>query len=1109
MVVGVGWVTGWATPAFADDASPVSVGGAAAVSVEDGTPPRSSAHARQLGEMLPPPAKPSQDQLEAAELDARGLLFPKPASDALDVSTGAPDAVVASPRTSSAKPAVGPDFINFGYMQSDAQVFHTRWQALTHIGSLFVSFNANGDLVNPGTFTNRSGYLKAGGAAQAAGVKMVLVVNNQNFDVTTILTPVMTDVTKRQNLATQVRDLVVNDGYCAGVSFDFEFSWGTATRNGITQFLIYMRSILPADKEISIYTHPIYSSTYWDIANVEPTIDYLLYSTYDWASGNTAHAISDFNSCVPNIVDYFDAGLPPSKMVLVWAAYSRRWTGITSYNATGSSPSSRGFTDGLYDTTFNPTYGGPYTSNYVTGDEIGWYTYNSGTADYVATWDTPESLEYKIRASQVFPGSSGAWAGVRLRGVGWWSLMWMAESASGASYNGNASDPPTGYVDRTRTYPHIYQLCEEILSPPGTSRFVFEGFEGLDPRWRGPVASPDAVGDTNGDSARGIVAAPAGAGRPASTTNAMRVTFDFEGTGTNRAFFRHEVLASSIEPTIIDTHATAAHFDATTKLSAYIQTPTAYPTYNVRMVVMDKDRQLEMSNPFSLNASGWRQIEWDLTNPSQVHGYATAEWAFNDGNGAIATAGGGARDVSFIGFLIEGTGATNNASVVFDELAYEHADAGGKHYTINEFRYSDPATEFVEIHGPAGAFPSGFQLRIFDSSNGSARTVSLGGKTIPNDGGGFGFFVVGEPGMANVDESTGFDPALDDIPNVSPSALQLYDTATGCVYDSVTYLAYSGLAQLTRQQTLGVTAEGYPWVGAVSSGTTAAGDGYSAGRYPDGADTQWNARDIAVMPPSPGAPNGGSVSLPATFDFATAPPRSLQTYQYPRVENPVTAGLPASPGGGNASRSVDTTGGGVMAYFGDAALGADGAGYRATGRLYIPAASEPAQAVAVGLCGRQGSTFFTGTPAASGYESGYMLIYESAAGVGLNDGRADHPGTFEFVHATNDNMDNAPVALLGSASLAATGATAGSWAPFELLIDPTAVAGEQLVAKINGHVVFAGPIPEGGPTAGAFQVGFRENHTGAPAANEGTWIDDLRLSPVKEAAFSGRFLIIY
>ena len=130
-----------------------------------------------------------------------------------------------------------------------------------------------------------------------------------------------------------------------GVSFDLEpFAWSAAARIGLTQFLGDLRTaldVIDPTLEISIYGDPTPSSTQWDIPGMEPNLDYLLYSCYDYASSNTAHAISDFNNYINSINDfYIDGGLPPEKMVAVISSYSRRWDGITAYNAVGTNPSS-------------------------------------------------------------------------------------------------------------------------------------------------------------------------------------------------------------------------------------------------------------------------------------------------------------------------------------------------------------------------------------------------------------------------------------------------------------------------------------------------------------------------------------------------------------------------------------------------------------------------------------------------------------------------------------------------------------------------------------------------------------------------------------------------
>lgn len=387
--------------------------------------------------------------------------------------------------------------------------------------------------------------------------------------------------------------------------------------------------------------------------------------------------------------------------------------------------------------------------------------------------------------------------------------------------------------------------------------------------------------------------------------------------------------------------------------------------------------------------------------------------------------------------------------------------------------------------GPAGPLPGGLQLLVHDGPNVIA--LSLGG-VIPDDGDGTGFFVLGDPGVKHVDQVAPFSIGGDDLPDLDPSAVQLFDPSTDCVYDSVVYEAFGGLDDLARRERRGVTSNGAPWLGEIAAGTDANGHAYSAGRYPDGANQHVNALDFAFQPSSPGVANGGSIVPPLSLDFSTPPARAFQTFQSFAVTDPVSAGLPGASNGGRAYRCVDTSGGGVIGVVGDAALGALEP-YRVRGELYLPTSADAAQAVAVGFCGRSGSRFFTSTlQDRSAYESGYWLIYENQPGVGLADGRADHPGVFELVHATHDNQDGEPVAFLGAATLAETGAFEGTWTTFELALE----SGE-LRALINGVDVWRGPAPAGGPTSGAVQIGFRENHAGPPGPAEGTWVDGLQI----------------
>ncbi|MEM6572423.1 MAG: glycoside hydrolase family 18 protein, partial [Planctomycetota bacterium] len=763
----------------------------------------------------------------------------------------------------AAEPArIDDDFIVFGYLQNETQVFHLRWHALTHVGSRFVGFDSSGRLTSTSAFTGRSSYLKAGGAAETAGVKVVLVLAQFDDGAGGALQTVMTSPARRSTLVNELVAILAADSYSHGVSIDFEFSWGPSVRDGITAFMHELRAGLNSlgpEYELSIYTNAIFSSSQWDFdaqTGITPAIDYMLYSMYDWAGGSVARAISDFDNCLGSsrMHGYLNDGLPPEKFVPVISAYSRRWSGTSVYGGSGFGATSSGFTDALYDVTLNP-FIGPSALGYVRGDEAGWYGWNDGTSR-VRTFDSPDAMELEVRHALSLQDPAETWSGRRLGGVGFWSLMWLAEFTS--------IDPRTGgTVGRTRTYPHVYELCHEVLSPPGTRRFLLEAFDGLDFRWRDPNESPDTAGDFDANSTRSLVPSLQGRG------NAMRVDYDFEGGTGNRAVLAHEVLASPSAPSVVDTNAVLGRVARESRLSTLVYTPIGRSDYSVRFLVVDASGQIESSPAMSLGAIGWRTLSWDLRDLGSVTGFATSEPAFQSGDGVLDTAGGGARDLGVFGFVIEGEGATTG-TIIFDEIAREPLDPSGGAYRINELRYADPSVEFVEVHGPAGPVPPGLRLRVYDADDGSvARTFPIPGP-IQNDGSGFGLYVLGDPGVPNVDSSVGFSAGSDDIPNVDPSALQLVDEGPDLVHDSLVYEAFGGLDELVRREARGVTGNGWPWTGEVADGRDAFGRRYALGRYPDGRDTRRNARDFSFQMASPGEPNGNALTLPASFYFESA-----------------------------------------------------------------------------------------------------------------------------------------------------------------------------------------------------------------------------------------------
>lgn len=1008
-------------------------------------------------------------------------------------------------------PSISPEFINFGYIQNNNILPYVQFETFTHVAAPFVDFIGDGSL-HSGTvssFQNRNAALLPGGAAERAGTKVIMCVRNRSFN-ETYLANVMQDPSRRATLVQAVKNLAENDPYCAGVNFDFEFSWTSATRDGITEFIHAIRAALP-DKEISVYTHAYYDASKWDIPAIIDDIDYLLYSTYDFGT-SSARAIADYDDVLREVTEYLNSGVPPEKMVLTWVAYGRRFYSqdpFTDYGSYfGNSKQSQGFNDTLYNTTLRQADNGPFTPIYVRGDETAYYKYSQPdtqfpfiTNYFVAVGDTPESLALKISAARNFPGYNGDFHGVRLRGVGWWSMMWVAPywdnfelGSGGSSFSGY--DPLVSQVvKRAPYYRHVDLLVQETLKKPGQTKFQLESFENTDPHWRDPNVSPDTTGDTDGNSSWSWVNAPGGTNRPTETLRAGRLRFDFEDSSNNQLFMRYEMLSNRVEQNIVDTHSALALISVNSRISGYYYVPGNYSNRQIRLAALDGNREVEVSKPITLPESvGWYQFTWDLNDPAQVDPWTTSEPNFNSGDGTVDTSTPGARDVSFLGFILEG-GGSGAGNIYFDEITYEDRAPAGASYVVNEFRYGDPAEEFVEIAGPPGPLPVGLQLVSYNANDASQyKSTPLVGRSIPASG----ILVIGDNGVEGTTGESGFVPfswnsTTSDLPTVLPGSLQLRDAQTGYVYDSVVYGAYGGVQELARIQTNGVASEGYGWLGTIGNGVDGNSQGYSFGRRPDVPDTNVNQWDFSFMAASPGEPNivSSLIGSDEAIQFDTQPDGSFQTYQQMRLVDPTSAGLSPSPDGGNAYRCVDTTGGGAIGVFGDAGMGGD-SGLDITGEIYIPHGSHPAQAIAVGFCGTQGSTFFSPFPNNSGYEDGYWLIYENGS-VDLNDGQPNHPGSFQFVLASNDNLDSAPTTALGSPKpLPNLGAVLGQWTSFRLRVDPTADASEQLVAQVNGSDVYRGAIPEDGPVRGAFMVGFRETDYNITSV-EGTWIDGLKI----------------
>ena len=121
--------------------------------------------------------------------------------------------------------------------------------------------------------------------------------------------------------------------------------------------------------------------------------------------------------------------------------------------------------------------------------------------------------------------------------------------------------------------------------------------------------------------------------------------------------------------------------------------------------------------------------------------------------------------------------------------------AGCGDIVLNELNYADPDVddeEYVELYSATAAGGgtvslANLLLRFVNGYNATDyayQTATLAGN-MPSDG----YYVVGDPGVTNVDLSTGFSASSSDIQDGSPDALGLYDNASGTwcwkwVYDA-------------------------------------------------------------------------------------------------------------------------------------------------------------------------------------------------------------------------------------------------------------------------------------------------------------------------------------
>lgn len=578
-------------------------------------------------------------------------------------------------------PDPAPEFIVFGYMQSNVVAPHIRWDALTHVGTPFVEFDATGRLTNRNAFVNRPAELRAGGAAQAAGVRVVPVIANRNFDLE-ILNATMTSAEARRRLVSEIAALVLEDDYCAGVSFDFEpFSWNEEVRDGMSLFFREMRAALGTEHEISFYVAVTPRERQFDIPAIEPHVDYLLYSMYDFAVGQSrAQAVSNFEASLPRMRWYMERGMPPHRIVAVMSTYSRSFPGAERYGARGSenSRTGRGYITSRYETAIHPRY----ENHYAEGTESGWYY----TGTEIVVWEDPRAIRIQAENAKSFQDPGRAFRGARLGGVGFWSLRWLSGLESADLRRGGATDTP-----KVRTNPEPYWIVAEALAEEGRQEFVFESFAGLGPRWADPNESHDTRGVDRARTARRLVPSPEGFDRPRGTVNALRVDFAFTEREGGQVVMAHEILAPAATPRHADFFTAPARVGDGGTFHAHVYAPRPHSEITVRLLVIDGEGQLEGSRALTLDSLGWSRLSWTLEEDGAAWPFATVELssegrgAFRAGDGVLDGIDGEERPFGFYGFLIEANGPAEGW-VAFDALSYELPPARGGWHFVERWR---------------------------------------------------------------------------------------------------------------------------------------------------------------------------------------------------------------------------------------------------------------------------------------------------------------------------------------------------------------------------------------------------------------------------------------
>lgn len=417
---------------------------------------------------------------------------------------------------------------------------------------------------------------------------------------------------------------------------------------------------------------------------------------------------------------------------------------------------------------------------------------------------------------------------------------------------------------------------------------------------------------------------------------------------------------------------------------------------------------------------------------------------------------------------------------------------------INEVDYDQnnatDSAEFVELYnnGPSAVDLSNCSVELLNGSSGTGAvytTVVIPSGTTLQPG---AFYTIGDSGLSASVRDQSFAAATDQIQDGVSDAIRLKDSQ-GRVVDAFAYenggtVTLSGPADAF---------EGNKFKGGDINSTPASGQtngrGVSLGRFPDGADTGDNLVDFHLLPPTPKAPNEGTLALPWTSDMSTVPSGTgiFSTFVTESVVTlpvgtiPAGTGDPVSPN--TCLQIADKSGGGDEMYFGGPG---NSGNLHVSGKWYLKGAvtgSMTYELSGIVLKNTKCGGFFgtaRSTTSCYGYENGLSVTYYAgtSSAQGIPTGQAGKVLVDTHIAGPTESDSN----------LAAVALTGNRWVDFDIVVDRSA---NRLKVVVAGTTIYDSTIPTTLPMAGGVQFGYRQSG-GTFGADNGAFFDALRIDTV-------------